>query len=154
MASHAHPLPSQEPSRILDIMRMSNSKFTTGWETVAPHEAAMGPLSRFADVWSQRNQQHQHHGFQAQEPSGPPLYPPPHGPAGPQQQQQQEVQQGSGAATPPLVDRRQLKLQSAFNGLSLGEVLAGSAKKAPPFPKKRSDSDPQARQAVAAAKPN
>ncbi|KAF5832872.1 hypothetical protein DUNSADRAFT_11062, partial [Dunaliella salina] len=149
---------AQESSRIMDIMRMSSSKLVTGWETAAPHEAATGPLSRFADVWRQRNnsgslseqnqEQHRH-----QEQQHAPTTQPPAHPHSPQQEQQHNShQQQQGESMPPAMDRRQLKLQHAFNGLSLGEVLANSAKKEPPFPKKQSSSKAQAASGMDAPK--
>eukprot|EP00983_Pelagomonas_calceolata_P125351 1161201-Pelagomonas_calceolata.AAC.24 len=155
MAYQYEPL---EPSRIVDIMRMSSSKFTTGWETAAPHEAATGPLSRFADVWRQRNssspsehnyEQHRHHHQQQQAPA---FQPPAHSQSPYQEQQHHSHQQQQGESMPPAMDRRQLKLQNAFNGLSLGEVLANSAKKEPPFPKKQANSNAQTTSSMAAAK--
>ena len=130
----------------MDIMRMSASKFTAGWETALPHEAAMGPLSRFADVWSQRAQQQQQQQQQQQpmqqyqqQPPQSPL--PPFGqPPQPPQQQPQSQQQPGSRGTPPTgerpMDKRTLKLQHAFAGMSLGEVLADSVKKTPPAKQK------------------
>lgn len=132
----------------MDIMRMSSSKFTTGWEAAAPQDAAMGPLSRFADVWSQRNhlatqaqmqaqlqqqlqQQHnqlqqQHAQYQQEQQYQQPLTPSHHYPD----------QQQNGGETPPM-NRREMKLQAQqeWHGQSLGEVLANTVRKAPPFPK-------------------
>lgn len=75
--------------------------------SASPHEAAAGPLSAFTDVWRQRQN------------GGGPGQPHVRSPPDPAQQQRRQA------------------AQSAFEGMSLAEVLASAPKKeAPPFARK------------------
>ncbi|KAL6756962.1 hypothetical protein V8C86DRAFT_1753893 [Haematococcus lacustris] len=124
------------PGSLPDFLRISRSKFTTGW-SAHPHEAAPGPLSAFADVWRHRQQQQQQGIGQGvfltpaavQQQQGPFLA----AAAGQWPDVPGAKQSGTRSAAELLQERR--LAQNAFHGQSLAEVLASAPKKELPFPK-------------------